>query len=90
MFAVTEHYSVLGSQEAQTICFILSSPHSLLLSFILPSSPPHPPRLLLLGTGASREDSVPLSVEGQVQRLIEEATALENLTQMYIGWQPWA
>ena len=46
--------------------------------------------LLLLGTGASREDSLPLSVEGQVQRLIEEATAVENLVQMYIGWQPWA
>ena len=42
------------------------------------------------GTGASREDSLPLSVEGQVQRLIEEATAVENLVQMYIGWQPWA
>jgi phosphatidylinositol kinase/protein kinase (PI-3 family) len=27
---------------------------------------------------------------GQVQRLIEEATATENLMQMYIGWQPWA
>ena len=44
----------------------------------------------IIGTGASREDSLPLSVEGQVHRLIEEATAVENLVQMYIGWQPWA
>ena len=26
---------------------------------------------------------------GQVQRLIDEATAIENLAQMYVGWQPW-
>ena len=30
-----------------------------------------------------------LSVEGQVQRLIIEATAEENLCQMYFGWTPW-
>ena len=34
-------------------------------------------------------DSLPLSVEGQVQRLIQEATSNENLVQMYIGWMPW-
>jgi len=32
---------------------------------------------------------VPLSVEGQVHKLIAEATSHENLVQMYIGWMPW-
>jgi len=32
---------------------------------------------------------VPLSVEGQVHKLIAEATSHENLTQLYIGWMPW-
>ena len=30
-----------------------------------------------------------LSVEGQVQRLINEATDITNLSQMYIWWMPW-
>ncbi len=29
---------------------------------------------------------MPLSVEGQVQSLIDEAVSFENLHQMYIGW----
>lgn len=33
-------------------------------------------------------ETLPLSVEGQVDKLIHEATALENLAQMYIGWMP--
>lgn len=42
------------------------------------------------GLGSLKEEgSLPLSVQGQVQRLISEATAEENLVQMYIGWQPW-
>lgn len=41
------------------------------------------------GLGASKEEQLPLSVAGQTQRLIEEATCLENLSQLYIGWQPW-
>ena len=42
------------------------------------------------GLGSLKEEgSLPLSVQGQVQRLISEATAQENLVQMYIGWQPW-
>ena len=32
--------------------------------------------------------SLPLSTQGQVHRLIEEATNVENLCQMYIGWMP--
>ena len=32
---------------------------------------------------------VPLPVEGQVQRMIEEATSHENLVQLYVGWMPW-
>lgn len=30
-----------------------------------------------------------LSVEGQVQKMIMEATSHENLLQVYIGWMPW-
>jgi len=30
-----------------------------------------------------------LSVEGQVQKMIEEATSHENLVQVYVGWMPW-
>ena len=42
------------------------------------------------GLGAAEDEALPLNVEGQVQRLIDEARAEENLAQMYIGWQPWA
>ena len=41
------------------------------------------------GLGACKEEILPLSVSGQVSRLIEEATCEMNLAQMYIGWQPW-
>ena len=34
----------------------------------------------------SRGLNLPLSVEGQVNALIEEATSVDNLCQMYIGW----
>ena len=30
-----------------------------------------------------------LSVEGQVQKTIMEATDKENLVQVYVGWMPW-
>lgn len=33
--------------------------------------------------------SLPLSVEGQVHRLIEEATDKENLGKMYVWWMAW-
>lgn len=32
---------------------------------------------------------LPLSVEGQVLRMINEATSHENHVQLYIGWMPW-
>lgn len=32
---------------------------------------------------------LPLSVEGQVHKMIAEATSNENLVQMYIGWMSW-
>jgi serine/threonine-protein kinase ATR len=32
---------------------------------------------------------VPLSVEGQVHKMIAEATSNENLVQIYVGWMPW-
>lgn len=31
-----------------------------------------------------------LSVEEQVDRLIRQATAVENLCQLFFGWCPWA
>ena len=40
------------------------------------------------GLGA-QEEFLALSVIGQVGKLIEEATAINNLSQMYIGWMPW-
>lgn len=32
---------------------------------------------------------LPLSVEGQVQKLCTEATKNENYVQLYVGWMPW-
>lgn len=40
----------------------------------------------------SSEDSAQisqLSVEGQVEKMIMEATSNENLVQVYVGWMPW-
>ena len=31
----------------------------------------------------------PISVQGQVQQLINDATEISNLAQMYIWWMPW-
>eukprot|EP01050_Picozoa_sp_SAG11_P024366 SAG11_NODE_5164_length_1642_cov_1.646792_1_plen_169_part_00 len=31
----------------------------------------------------------PLSVSGQVHRLIQEATSIDNLSSMYVWWMPW-
>ena len=39
--------------------------------------------------GVLSTPSLPLSVEGHVARLIEEATDHENLGKMYIWWMPW-
>lgn len=40
--------------------------------------------------GGMMEDSqLPLSIEGQVQRLIHEAVSLDNLSRMYIWWSGW-
>ena len=41
-----------------------------------------------VGLGA-QDEVLPLSVIGQTGRLIDEATAINNLSQMYIGWMPW-
>jgi serine/threonine-protein kinase ATR len=32
---------------------------------------------------------LPVSVEGQVHKMIAEATSHENLVQLYMGWMPW-
>eukprot|EP00615_Pteridomonas_danica_P013224 CAMPEP_0114355222 /NCGR_PEP_ID=MMETSP0101-20121206/20058_1 /TAXON_ID=38822 ORGANISM="Pteridomonas danica, Strain PT" /NCGR_SAMPLE_ID=MMETSP0101 /ASSEMBLY_ACC=CAM_ASM_000211 /LENGTH=148 /DNA_ID=CAMNT_0001497063 /DNA_START=2815 /DNA_END=3261 /DNA_ORIENTATION=+ len=40
-------------------------------------------------TGITDDNTMEFSVQGQVQRLIEEATSDENLCQMYVGWMPW-
>jgi len=36
-----------------------------------------------------REEGTPMSVEGQVNKLIQEATDPENLCSIFAGWQPW-
>lgn len=45
------------------------------------------------GLGADQDDELtnllPLSVEGQVHKMIAEATSHENLLQLYVGWMPW-
>ena len=35
------------------------------------------------------EDGVPLGISGQVNHLIQEATDITNLCQLFPGWQPW-
>ena len=35
------------------------------------------------------EDGVPLGISGQVNHLIQEATDINNLCQLFPGWQPW-
>ena len=42
----------------------------------------------LAGVAVGRWE-LPVSVQGQVQRSIDEATMLENLCQMFMGWQAW-
>lgn len=42
---------------------------------------------VVVGVGAA--PSLPLSVEGQVHRLIAEAVSHDNLAKMYIWWMPW-
>ena len=32
---------------------------------------------------------LPLSVDGQVHKMIAEAMSHENLVQLYVGWMPW-
>ena len=39
--------------------------------------------------GVLSQPSLPLSCEGQAQRLIGEATDKENLSAMYCWWLPW-
>lgn len=40
--------------------------------------------------GKSETDHITkLSVEGQVQKMIMEATSKQNLVQVYVGWMPW-
>ncbi|GKY98658.1 hypothetical protein MPSEU_000822200 [Mayamaea pseudoterrestris] len=47
----------------------------------------------LRGAALNEDDDlthlVPLSVDGQVHKMIAEATSSENLIQLYIGWMPW-
>ena len=42
-----------------------------------------------VSSSSSLESRLPLSVSGQVSLLIDEATSLENLSRMYIGWAPY-
>lgn len=40
-------------------------------------------------TGRVQTANLPLSVAGQVQQLIAQATSPDNLSQMYVGWAPY-
>jgi len=42
--------------------------------------------LLLFQVKRQQANSIPLSTEGQVNFLINEATKVDNLASMYIGW----
>jgi serine/threonine-protein kinase ATR len=52
-------------------------------------------RHIIISTRQHDEDDetmmaeIPLSVEGQVKKLIVEASKNENLVQLYVGWMPW-
>ena len=37
----------------------------------------------------NKHGMAPLSVQGQVQQLINEATDVKNLGEMYLWWMPW-
>jgi serine/threonine-protein kinase ATR len=37
---------------------------------------------------SKKKKGLPLSVAGQVNSLIEEATSADNLSAMYVGWAP--
>jgi FKBP12-rapamycin complex-associated protein len=50
-------------------------------SFLSPS-----PRYSLSCAGRDFDPEVVLNIEAQVEQLIEQATALENLCQCYFGW----
>ena len=46
-------------------------------------------RLRGVVVGVNAKESIPLSVEGQARKLVEEATKIESLAKMYIWWMPW-
>ena len=46
-------------------------------------------RLAGINIGVNAVPSLPLTVEGHVHRLIEEAVDKERLGGMYIWWMPW-
>lgn len=56
---------------------------------------PNSKRISRTDVSSAAEDDVvekmttPLSVEGQVEKMIAEATSSKNLVQLYIGWMPW-
>jgi serine/threonine-protein kinase ATR len=43
----------------------------------------------IAGSDDDLQHMVPLTVEGQVHKMISEATSSENLVQQYVGWMPW-
>ena len=46
-------------------------------------------RQISRSSAQARDSQLALSIQGQVHRLIEEASSNKNLHRMYIGWQPW-
>lgn len=39
--------------------------------------------------GITNESELPMSINGQTEMLVQEATSIENLSQMYCGWLPY-
>ena len=46
-------------------------------------------RLRGVVVGVNAKESIPLSVEGQARKLVEEATKIDSLAKMYVWWMPW-
>jgi len=46
-------------------------------------------RLSGIATKYNGSSVIPLSTEGHINYIIQEATSLDNLTVMFKGWMPW-
>ena len=59
------------------------------LDGVVESFKPKDPKSTTPAAPAKKPIEVPLSTTGQVEHLIQEATAFDKLSQMYMGWAPY-